>query len=120
MDRRRFSTSFGIGRSATARPWANMRPNGIGRCRATMHFSVRRLHVDNDEVEPHTTTADLEVVRNGRGDGPPRGLLSWALTVLTADEPWHHGLGECQLVMDVDSDRHFRGRAVLIRSDRGR
>jgi len=85
-----------------------------------MHFSVRRLHVDNDELEPHLTTADLEVVRNDRGDGPPRGLLSWTLTVLTADEPWHHALGECQLVMDVDGDRHFRGRAVLIRSDRGR
>ena len=85
-----------------------------------MHFSVRRLRVDNDELEPHLTTADLEVVREDRGDGPPRGLLSWALTVLTADEPWHHRLGECQLVMDVDGDRHFRGRALLIRSDRGR
>jgi len=85
-----------------------------------MHFSVRRLRVDNDEPEPDLTTADLEVVRKDGGYGPPRGLLGWTLTVLTADEPWHHGLGECQLEIDADGDRRFRGRAVLIRSDRGR
>jgi hypothetical protein len=86
----------------------------------SMHFSVTRLQVDNDELEPDVTTADLEVFREDRGRGPRRELLSWALTVLTADESWHHGLGQCQLLMDVAGDRRFRGLAVLIRSDRGR
>jgi hypothetical protein len=45
---------------------------------------------------------------------------SWFLTLVTADEAWHHGLGECQLAIDVDGARRFRGHAVLIRSDRGR
>jgi hypothetical protein len=86
----------------------------------SMHLSVTRLQVDDDELEPDVTTGDLEVVREDRGRGPRRGLLSWALTVLTADESWHHGLGECQVVIDVAGGRRFRGRALLIRSDRGR
>jgi hypothetical protein len=85
-----------------------------------MHLSVTRLQVDNDELEPDVTTADLEVVREDRRRSTRRGLLSWALTVLTADESWHHGLGECQLLIDVAGDCRYRGRAVLIRSDRGR
>ena len=82
-----------------------------------MHLSVTRLQVDNDELEPGVTTGDLEVIRKDREHGR---LLSWALTVLTADEPWHHGLGECRLLIDIAGDRKFHGRAVLIRSDRGR
>ena len=82
-----------------------------------MHLSVTRLQVDDDELEPDVTTGDLEVFRKNRELGR---LLSWALTVLTADEPWHHGLGECRLLIDVAGDRKFHGRAVLIRSDRGR
>ncbi len=78
-----------------------------------MYFSVTRLQVDNDELESGVTTADLEVVRKDR-------RYSWALTVVTADEPWHHRLGECQLFIHIADDRRFQGRAVLIRSDRGR
>jgi hypothetical protein len=85
-----------------------------------MHLSVTRLQVDDDELEPDVTTGDLEVVREDRGRGSRGGLLSWALTVLTAGESWHHGLGECQLLIDVAGGRRFRGRALLIRSDRGR
>jgi hypothetical protein len=85
---------------------------------ASMHLSVTRVRVDNDELEPDVTAGDLEVIRNDRGEVP--GLLTWSLTFLTADEPWHHGLGECQLVIDVDGGRRFRGRAVLVRSDEGR
>ncbi len=66
-----------------------------------------------DELEPNVTTVDVEV----RED---RGLLTWPLTFVTADEPWQHGLGECQLLVEVTGDRRLRGRAVLIRSDLGR
>jgi hypothetical protein len=83
-----------------------------------MHLSVTRVRVDDDELEPDVTAGDLEVIRNDRGEVP--GLLSWSLTVVTADEPWHHGLGDCQLVIDAEGDRRFRGRAVLTRSDQGR
>jgi hypothetical protein len=82
-----------------------------------MRLSVRRLRVDNDELEPDVTAGDLEV-RTEVGKLP--GLLSWSLTLVTADEPWHHGLGECQLEIDVGRHRQLRGRAVLIRSHRGR
>jgi hypothetical protein len=83
-----------------------------------MHFAVTRLRVDNDELEPDVTTGDLEVARTERGETP--GPPSWALTVVTVDEPWHHGHGECQLVIDVEDGQRFRGQAVLVRSDRGR
>src|SRR6266568_4383970 len=82
-----------------------------------MHLSVTRLQVDNDELEPDVTTGDLEAVRKDREHGR---LLSWALTVLTADEPWHHGLGECRLLIDIAGDRKFHGRAVLSRPTGGR
>jgi hypothetical protein len=85
-----------------------------------MHFPVTRIQVDNDELEPRVTAGDLEVVGEGGDGGTRRGSPDWALTVLTADEPWHHGLGQCQLVIDVKGSRRFRGRAVLFRSDRGR
>jgi hypothetical protein len=76
--------------------------------------------VDNDELEPNITAGDLEVIDRGESQTSRQGQLSWALTLLTADEPWHHGLDECQLVIHVASDRRFTGRAVLFRSDRGR
>ena len=79
----------------------------------SVHLSVSRVRVDNDELEPNVTTVDVEV----RED---RGLLTWPLTFVTADEPWQHGLGECQLLVEVTGDRRLRGRAVLIRSDLGR
>jgi hypothetical protein len=85
---------------------------------ASMHLSVTRLRVDNDELEPDVTAGDLEVARRGRGG--IRGPLGWAVTVVTAEEPWHHGPGECQVVIDVEGDQRFRGHAILIRSDRGR
>jgi hypothetical protein len=81
-----------------------------------MHYAVTRLRVDNDELEPDVTAGDLEVAQKGRREEP----LSWALTVVTVDEPWHHGLRECQLVIDVESGQRFRGHGVLIRSDQGR
>lgn len=82
------------------------------------HLSVTRVQVDNDE-QPNVTTGDLEV-REDRGQGAAQGLLSWALTFVTADEPWHRGLGECHLLVEVDDGRRLRGRATLIRSDAGR
>lgn len=82
-----------------------------------MHLSVTRLRVDSDELEPDVTTGDLELVRDEGRTVP--GPLRWALTIVTADEAWHHGLGECQLIIDA-GDHLFRGRAALIRSDRGR
>ena len=85
-----------------------------------MHFSLTRIQVDNDELEPKVTAGDLEVVGEDGESDTRRALPDWALTVLTAEEPWHHGLGECQLVIDVNGNRRFRGRAVLFRSDRGR
>jgi hypothetical protein len=78
------------------------------------HLSVTRVQVNNDELQPNVTTGDLEVVRNDRG------LLSWALTFVTADEPWHRGRGECQLLVEVTGSRRLRGSAALIRSDGGR
>jgi hypothetical protein len=81
-----------------------------------MHFSVRRLRVDDEQ--PDITNGDLEVVGERRGD--VRGVVSWALTLVTADEPWYPGIGECQLLVEVAGDRRLRGRAALIRSDRGR
>jgi hypothetical protein len=85
-----------------------------------MHLSVTRLQIDNDELEPNVTAGDLEVAGKTRGQGNQRGFPDWALIVLTRDEPWHHGLGECQLVIEVTGDRRLEGRAVLDRSDRGR
>jgi hypothetical protein len=84
-----------------------------------LRLLVTRLRVDNDELEPAITSANLEVVREDRGSGPGQGLLTWNLTVVT-DERWHHGLGQCQLYIDVAGDRRFRGHGVLIRSDGGR
>jgi hypothetical protein len=83
-------------------------------------LEVTRIQVDDDEREPKVTAGDLAVISGAREDGPRRGSRGWALTLLTADEPWHHGLGECQLVIEVADNRRFRGRAVLFRSDRGR
>jgi hypothetical protein len=86
---------------------------------ASLHFAVRRVQVDNDELEPNITAGDLEVIDKRRREGS-RQDLGWVLTLLTADESWQHGLGECQVVIDVAGERRFRGRAVLFRSDRGR
>ena len=85
----------------------------------SVHLSVTRVQVDNDELEPNVTTGDLEV-REERGQGYGPGSLTWALTLVTADEAWHRGPGECQLLVEVTGDRRLRGRAVLIRSDKGR
>ena len=104
----------------------------------SMQFTATRLRVDHDKDEPNITAGDLEIARNDRGK------VSWALTIFT-DEPWHHGRGECRLLIEVDLDRvvwtcpvrgevdhwpnvprprsssqRLQGRAVLIRSDRGR
>ena len=86
----------------------------------SMHLSVTRLQVDNEEPKPKVTSGDLEVVGKDREEDPWRGFPGWALTVLTADEPWQPGLGECRLLIGVTGDRRFRGRAVLFQSDRGR
>ena len=51
-----------------------------------LRLLVTRLRVDNDELEPDITSANLEVVREDRGSGPGQGLLRWNLTVVT-DEP---------------------------------
>jgi hypothetical protein len=80
----------------------------------SMQLTARRLRVDHDEHEPNVTAGDLEIARNDRGK------VRWALTILT-DEPWHPtGRGECRLLIEVDRHHRFQGRAVLIRSDRGR
>jgi hypothetical protein len=84
-----------------------------------LRLFVTGLRVDNDELEPDVTAANLEVFRDDQASAPGRELRRWNLTVVTA-EPWHHGLGRCQLVIDVAGDRRFRGHGVLIRSDRGR
>ena len=63
-----------------------------------MQFTATRLRVDHDEDEPNVTAGDLEIARNDRGK------VSWALTIFT-DEPWHHGRGECRLLIEVDLDR---------------
>jgi hypothetical protein len=84
-----------------------------------LRLFVTRLRVDNDELEPDATTANLEVVREDPASGPGREFRRWNLTVVT-DEPWHHGRGHCQLVIETASDRRFLGQAVLIRSDGGR
>ena len=86
----------------------------------SLHFAVRRVQVDNDDLEPNITAGDLEIIDKGRKEDSPQELLGWALTLLTADESWNHELGECQVVIDAAGDRRFRGRAVFIRSDRGR
>jgi len=103
-----------------------------------MQFTATRLRVDHDEDQPNVTAGDLEIARNDRGK------VSWTLTIFT-DEPWHHGRGECRLLIEVDLDRvvwtcpvrgevdhwpevsrprssnqRLQGRAFLIRSDRGR
>jgi hypothetical protein len=89
----------------------------VGGAMPRMHFSVRGLRVDRDK-QPDVTAGELDVVAKDRGDRA--GLLSWALTLVTADEPWYPGLGECQLVIDVSGNHRFHGRAALIRSDGGR
>ena len=76
-------------------------------------YAATRLRVDHDEHEPKVTAGDLEIARNDRGN------TNWALTIFT-DEPWHHGCGECRLLIEVERNHRFQGRAVLIRSDRGR
>lgn len=80
----------------------------------SMQFTATRLRVDYDENEPNIRSGDLEVSRNDQGFED-----SWALTIVT-DEPWHHGRGECRLLIEVDRNRRFQGRGVLVRSDRGR
>jgi hypothetical protein len=78
----------------------------------SMQFTATRVRVDHED-EPKVTAGELEIARNARGEG------SWALTIVT-DEPWHHGRGECRLLIEVDRNQRFQGSAVLIRSDRGR
>jgi hypothetical protein len=79
----------------------------------SMQFTATRLRVDHDEHEPNVTAGDLEITCNDRGK------TSWAVTIVT-DEPWHHGRGECRLLIEVDRNHRLQGRAVLIRSDRER
>jgi hypothetical protein len=79
----------------------------------SMQLTATRLRVDHDEHEPHITAGDLKIVGLGRGKG------SWTLTIVT-DEPWHHGRGECRLLIEVERHQRFQGSAVLIRSDRAR
>jgi hypothetical protein len=77
----------------------------------SMRLTATRLRVDHDGHEPNVRTGDLEIARDDRA--------SWALTIVT-DEPWHHGRGECRLLIEVDGKHRFQGSAVLIRSDGGR
>lgn len=79
----------------------------------SMQFTATRLRVDHDEHEPSITAGDLEIARDDRGKA------RWALTIVT-EEPWHHGGGECRLLIEVERNHRFQGRGVLIRSDRGR
>jgi hypothetical protein len=79
----------------------------------SMQLTATRLRVDHDEHEPTVTAGDLKIAGLGRGKG------SWALTIVT-DEPWHHGRGECRLLIEADRNQRFQGSAVLVRSDRGR
>jgi hypothetical protein len=85
----------------------------------SVHLSVTRVQVDNDELEANVTTGDLEV-REERGRRLRPRVAHLGPSLVTADKAWHRGPGECQLLVEVTGDRRLRGRAVLIRSDGGR